>query len=116
MLIELLRYKSKLPFDYYKEVIINYRKLVSKLDIQEIKDETLSNKWLKNIESICTTRKGDNVMNAFNSIMTGLQEALDYEEGKVSTRTTKISVEPLPELTAVDIKKIPTQFSRLDAK
>ena len=41
MLIELLRYKSKLPFDYYKEVLLNYRKLVSKLDIQEIQDLVL---------------------------------------------------------------------------
>ena len=38
MLIELLRYKSKLPFDYYKEVLLNYRKLISKLDIKEIQD------------------------------------------------------------------------------
>ena len=45
-------------------------------------------------------------MNVFDSIMTGLQEALDYEEGKVSARTTKISVEPLPELTAADIKDV----------
>ena len=45
-------------------------------------------------------------MNVFDSIMTGLQEALDYEEGKGSARTAKITVEPLPELTASDIKNI----------
>lgn len=33
MLIELVRYKSKLPFDYYKEIILNYRKLLPRLDI-----------------------------------------------------------------------------------
>ena len=38
MLIELLRYKSKLPFDFYKEVLLNYRKILPKLNIQEIQD------------------------------------------------------------------------------
>ena len=33
MLIELVRYKSKLPFDYYKEIILGYRKLVPSLDV-----------------------------------------------------------------------------------
>lgn len=38
MLIELLRYKSKLPFDFYKEVVLNYRKIMPKLDMQAIQD------------------------------------------------------------------------------
>lgn len=38
MLIELVRYKSKLPYDYYKEIINNYRKLIYDLDIQEIEE------------------------------------------------------------------------------
>ena len=38
MLIELLRYKSKLPFDYYKEILLNYRKIMPQLDIQAIQD------------------------------------------------------------------------------
>lgn len=38
MLIELLRYKSKLPFDYYKEILLNYRKILPQLDIQAIQD------------------------------------------------------------------------------
>ena len=38
LLIELIRNKNKLPFDYYKEIIGNYRKLVHKLDIQAIQD------------------------------------------------------------------------------
>ncbi|MBR2554007.1 MAG: hypothetical protein IKE94_04000, partial [Aeriscardovia sp.] len=38
MLIELLRYKSKLPFDYYKEILLNYRKILPRLNIQEIQD------------------------------------------------------------------------------
>lgn len=41
MLIELIRYKSKLPFDYYKEIILNYRKLLPTLNIQKIQDYAL---------------------------------------------------------------------------
>lgn len=41
MLIELVRHKTKLPYDYYKEIIGNYRKLVHKLDIQEIEELAL---------------------------------------------------------------------------
>lgn len=51
MLIELLRYKSKLPFDYYKEIILNYRRIMPTLDIQKIQDYALnapkSNKVMK---------------------------------------------------------------------
>ena len=32
MLIELMRFKSKTPMDYYKEIINNYRKLSFNLD------------------------------------------------------------------------------------
>ncbi len=38
MLIELLRYKSKLPLDYYKEILLNYRKMIPNLNIQKIQD------------------------------------------------------------------------------
>ena len=38
MLIELLRNKNKLPFDYYKEILNNYRKIIEDLDIQLIQD------------------------------------------------------------------------------
>ena len=38
MLIELLRYKSKLPFDYYKEILLNYRRIIPQLNIQTIQD------------------------------------------------------------------------------
>ena len=41
MLIELLRYKNKLPFDYYKEILNNYRKIIDSLDIQLIQDMAL---------------------------------------------------------------------------
>lgn len=45
-------------------------------------------------------------MNVFESIMTGLQEAIDYEEGRIHARIEKISVEPLPELTAEEIRRV----------
>lgn len=38
MLVELLRNKNKLPFDYYKEIIGNYRKIIGELDIPMIQD------------------------------------------------------------------------------
>ena len=41
MLIELIRYKSKLPFDYYKEIILNYRKIMPSLNVQAIQDLAL---------------------------------------------------------------------------
>ncbi|MBR3636153.1 MAG: hypothetical protein IKN47_08155 [Lachnospiraceae bacterium] len=38
MLIELLRFKNKIPFDYYKEIIGNYRDIIYDLDIERIQD------------------------------------------------------------------------------
>ena len=38
MLIELIRYKSKLPFNYYKEIIGNYRRILPQLDPEKIRD------------------------------------------------------------------------------
>lgn len=38
MLIEVVRNKSKLPYDYYKEIILRYRKILDELDIQEIQE------------------------------------------------------------------------------
>ncbi len=42
MLVELIRYKNKLAFDYYKEIILNYRKLMPHLNIQAIQDFVMS--------------------------------------------------------------------------
>lgn len=38
MLIELLRYKNKLPFDYYKEILGNYRNHIHELDIERMQE------------------------------------------------------------------------------
>lgn len=38
MLIELIRNKNSLPFDYYKEILLNYRKIINELDIQTIQE------------------------------------------------------------------------------
>ena len=55
MLVELLRYKSKLPFDYYKEILLNYRKLLPRLNVQDIQDYALespkSNKVLEALQT-----------------------------------------------------------------
>ena len=39
--MELLRYKTKLSYDFYKEVILNYRKILPTLNIQELQDLAL---------------------------------------------------------------------------
>ncbi|MCF0124631.1 MAG: hypothetical protein HUJ68_02545 [Clostridia bacterium] len=43
MLLELIRNKNNVPFDYYKEILNNYRKIINNLNIQTIQDyaETL---------------------------------------------------------------------------
>lgn len=38
LLIELIRNRSKLPFDYYKEIISNYRKLTGELDFMLVEE------------------------------------------------------------------------------
>lgn len=38
MLIELIRSKNKLPFDYYKEIINNYRSMIMDLDLEAISE------------------------------------------------------------------------------
>ena len=38
MLIELMRFRAKLPMDYYKEIIQNYRKLSFELDFGLVED------------------------------------------------------------------------------
>ena len=54
MLIELIRNKNKLPFDYYKEVIGSYRNIIHKLDIQTLQEYAQklpkTNQVLKTIE------------------------------------------------------------------
>ena len=54
MLVELLRNKNKLPFDYYKEILKNYRNILWELDVQLIQDMALnlpkSQMVLKNLQ------------------------------------------------------------------
>ena len=38
MLLELIRNKSGMPFDYYKEIILSYRKIIDNLDMQLVQD------------------------------------------------------------------------------
>lgn len=42
MLIELLRNKATIPFDLYKEILLNYRKILPQLDIQKIQDYAMA--------------------------------------------------------------------------
>ena len=45
-------------------------------------------------------------MKVYDGIMQGLQEAIDYNEGKIKARTKTISIEPVPEFAAPEIKSI----------
>jgi len=38
MLLELIRNKFSMPYDYYKEIILNYRKIINDLDMQLVQD------------------------------------------------------------------------------
>ena len=38
MLVELVRYKSKLSYNYYKEIVGNYRRILSQLNVEKIRD------------------------------------------------------------------------------
>ena len=41
LLIELLRHKNRMPFDYYKEIILNYRDMINELNIPLIQEYIL---------------------------------------------------------------------------
>ena len=45
-------------------------------------------------------------MNVFESIMNGLNEAVEYEKGKIPAKKTTLTIEPLPDISAEDIKAI----------
>lgn len=45
-------------------------------------------------------------MNIFESIMTGLNEAVEYEKGKLPAQKTTLTIEPLPDISAEEIKAI----------
>ena len=38
MLIELVRYKTKIPFNYYKEILGNYRRILPQLNAEKIRN------------------------------------------------------------------------------
>lgn len=38
LLIELIRYKSKLPYNYYKEILGNYRRILPQLNTEKIRN------------------------------------------------------------------------------
>ena len=56
--------------------------------------------------SIINTKETSFNMNVFDSIITGLNEAVDYEKGKISAKKTTLRIEPLPDISAEDIKAI----------
>ena len=49
MLIELIRNKNKLPYDFYKDIINNYRDIIDTIEIRKIEEYL---KYFKNRENI----------------------------------------------------------------
>ncbi len=45
-------------------------------------------------------------MSVFDEIKSGLNEAIEYEKGNVKAKVTKISIAPIEEFSASDIKSI----------
>lgn len=45
-------------------------------------------------------------MKVYDGIMQGLNEAIEYNEGKIKARTKTMSIEPIPEFGATEIKSI----------
>ena len=45
-------------------------------------------------------------MSVFESIMTGLNEAVDYEKGKGKARAVRVTIAPVPDFTAEEIKAL----------
>ena len=49
-------------------------------------------------------------MSVFESIVKGLNEAVEYESGKGNARTAKCTVNPAPDFTSQEIKEIRLHF------
>ena len=45
-------------------------------------------------------------MNVYESIMTGLNEAIEYEKGKGKARTETLTIAPVPTFTAEEIRTL----------
>jgi putative transcriptional regulator len=45
-------------------------------------------------------------MNVYESVMQGLTEAVDYQQGKINARKTRLSIKPVATFNNADIKRI----------
>ena len=45
-------------------------------------------------------------MNVYESIMQGLTEAVDYQQGKITARKTKLTIKPVDTFNNTDIRRI----------
>ena len=55
-------------------------------------------------------------MDAYKSVIQGLTEAVDYQQGKINTRKTRLSIKPVATFNNADIKRIrlkPSDVCRL---
>lgn len=54
-------------------------------------------------------------MNVFDSIMTGLNEAVKYEKGLIKAKKVKCIVNPIPEFSASEIKSVRNKMNMTQA-
>ena len=54
-------------------------------------------------------------MNVYESIIQGLNEAVEFEKGNVKARTAKCTVTPVPDLTSAEIRDIRLSFGMTQA-
>jgi putative transcriptional regulator len=45
-------------------------------------------------------------MNVYESIIQGLNEAIDYEKGEKTARSTRVTITPPPEVSADEVKEL----------
>lgn len=50
-------------------------------------------------------------MNAYDSIMQGLNEAIEYEKGNLKAKKIKCTVNPVPDFSAQEIKSLRNELS-----
>ncbi len=54
-------------------------------------------------------------MSVYDSIIQGLNEAVEYEKGNIKVRTAQCTVTPVPEITSAEIKDIRLSFGMTQA-
>lgn len=51
-------------------------------------------------------KEGGDIVSVFGDIKTGLEQAIDYEKGKLKAKTVTLTIKPVDSFTSEEIKKI----------